>query len=498
VGEPRSHLAALSHVLIRKTQLVFSANSQSRDLGLNSGCRSAAMLGMTPLICQLPLREVCAEAATNTMKSLSEEEPTLITAASLKEYTAKDLGQMAKRRGISGWHAMRKDELVKALVKVAKAKPSSKNGSSKAEASKAGTKSKKGAAPSPAKANRTKSAKATPRTRTTTAVKNTKPATTASAKASSSKRSSSKAKAAKKSSPKVLESIRSVHQQRQAAKDLGTNDEQSSLDRLVLMVRDSFWIHACWEVSRRSVDRAKAALAQHWHTSVPVLRVMEVDIESSTSGSERLVRQIEIHGGVKNWFIDVANPPKSYRCHLGYLASNGRFHAIARSNVVTTPRPGSCEEVDGTWDDSVENVEKIFALSGGADDERADGELKEMLEDRFRRPVGMPTAARLGLVADQFSGGKANRDFDLNIDVEMIIYGSTKSGAHVTLSGEPVKVREDGTFVVKMDFPDKRQIFPIVARSKDGLEQRTIALAVERNTKLMDPVSHDPREASSG
>lgn len=390
---------------------------------------------------------------------------------------------MAKRRGVTGWHAMRKDELVKALIKAAK--PSS-----------ASAKSKSNGKPKKAKPAPTKVA---PSKVTVSATVKAKKPPVAKAKpvATTAKRRPAKAKPVKKSDPKVVESIRSVFEQRQAAKDLGTNPaDQKGADRLVLMVRDSYWLHACWEVSRKAIDRAKAALAQDWHTSIPVLRVTQVDGEVMTSGSERLVKQIEIHGGVKNWYIDVVDPPQSYRCHLGYLATNGRFHVIARSNVVTTPRPGSCEEIDGNWDDLADNVEKIYALSGGADEEHSDGELREMLEQRFRRPVGMPMAARLGLVGDQFCNGKPNQDFDLNVEVEMIVCGSTKAGSYVTLSGEPVKVREDGTFMVKMDFPDKRQIFPIVARSRDGLEQRTIALAVERNTKAMDPISHDPRESN--
>lgn len=401
----------------------------------------------------------------------------MITAASLKEYTVKDLAQMAKRRGVTGWHTMRKDELVKALIKAAKSTASGSKPKSNAKNTKA-----KSSTPSSSPAAKSKKA----------------PVAKASAIAPAAKKNGAKAKTVKKSDPKVVESIRTLNQQRQAAKDLGSSTtSEGSSDRLVLMVRDSYWIHAFWEISRKSVERAKAALAQDWHTCVPVLRVTEVEGEVMTSGSERLVKQIEIHGGVKNWYIDVTDPPKSYRCHLGYLASSGRFHAIARSNIVTPPQPGACEEIDGNWQDLAENVEKIYALSGGADDEHADGELREMLEQRFQRPVGMPMAARLGLVGDQFHGGKANRDFDLNIKVEMMIYGSTKAGSFVTLSGEPVKVREDGTFLVKMDFPDKRQIFPIVARSKDGLEQRTVALAVERNTKTMDPVSHDPRESNN-
>ena len=36
--------------------------------------------------------------------------------SALKNYKQKDLAQMAKQRGISGWHAMRKEQLVKALL----------------------------------------------------------------------------------------------------------------------------------------------------------------------------------------------------------------------------------------------------------------------------------------------------------------------------------------------------------------------------------------------
>ena len=69
----------------------------------------------------------------------------------------------------------------------------------------------------------------------------------------------------------------------------------------------------------------------------------------------------------------------------------------------------------------------------------------------------------------------------------MIIFGSTKPDAHVTLAGEPVKLRPDGTFTVRVSMPDRRQVLPVVASSSDGVEQRTIVLAVERNTKQMEP-----------
>ncbi|HEX5444076.1 MAG TPA: Rho termination factor N-terminal domain-containing protein, partial [Pirellulales bacterium] len=54
-----------------------------------------------------------------------------MTAETLSNYSAKDLAQMAKRRGVHGWHAMRKDQLVRALVRLA-AKQGRANGTAAA------------------------------------------------------------------------------------------------------------------------------------------------------------------------------------------------------------------------------------------------------------------------------------------------------------------------------------------------------------------------------
>ena len=72
----------------------------------------------------------------------------------------------------------------------------------------------------------------------------------------------------------------------------------------------------------------------------------------------------------------------------------------------------------------------------------------------------------------------------------MIVYGSTDPQANVTVGGEPVRLQNDGTFALRMDLPDRRQVLPVVASSRDGTQQRTTVLAVERNTKVMEPVTN--------
>src|SRR5260370_38242418 len=86
------------------------------------------------------------------------------------------------------------------------------------------------------------------------------------------------------------------------------------------------------------------------------------------------------------------------------------------------------------------------------------------------------------------------RKFWFQIDAELIVYGATEPSARVTLQGEPVKLRPDGTFTMRFSLPDSRQIIPAVAMSPDGVEERTIVLAVERNTNHLEPRIHEGNE----
>jgi hypothetical protein len=212
----------------------------------------------------------------------------------------------------------------------------------------------------------------------------------------------------------------------------------------------------------------------------------------STNASETVDRDIEVHGGVRNWYIEIKNSPSTFRVLLGYLASNGRFHELSRSNIVTTPAPGSADAVDGNWADIAQDCEHIFALSGGYNAEHESKELQEVFEDRLKRPMGSPPLTQFGSGAE--APLKRKKEFQFDIDAEMILFGVTHIDAYVTLGGEPVKIREDGSFSVRLPLPDRRQVLPAVASSRDGSEQRTIVIAVERNTKVMEPLSKENEE----
>jgi uncharacterized protein len=254
----------------------------------------------------------------------------------------------------------------------------------------------------------------------------------------------------------------------------GSSDAAVRSDRLVVMVRDPYWLHAYWELAPRSVDRAQAALGQRWHSAQPVLRIFRMQADSAALHE----RDIPIHGGVRNWYVDVQDPPADYRLEIGYLADDGYFYCLARSNEVSTPPAGTSDAVDENWKAVAENADRIYAMSGGYSAQGASRELQELLEERLRRPLGSPMKTRYGRGA----AGREGDPLEFAVDAEIIVYGAANRDAHVTLQGEPVQLRDDGTFAVRLSLPDRRQVIPIVASSYDGVEQRTTILAVERNT----------------
>ena len=51
-----------------------------------------------------------------------------MTANALRALTCKDLAQLAKKDGVAGWHGMRKEELIRALLLAARRKSRRKSG----------------------------------------------------------------------------------------------------------------------------------------------------------------------------------------------------------------------------------------------------------------------------------------------------------------------------------------------------------------------------------
>lgn len=267
------------------------------------------------------------------------------------------------------------------------------------------------------------------------------------------------------------------------------SNEPAAKDRIVCMVRDPYWLHVYWELSRQSVQCAEAALRQNWHGSKQILRLIDVTPCEHRNTVETIIRDIAIPDGCHNWYVEAPHPPRSYRVDIGYLARNGQFFTLARSNGVTTPRVGISDAIDENWADlDFEKANKIFAMSGGFDPSVCSLELKQLFEERLRRPIGSATETGLGPSACMF--GK-QRQFAFQLEAELIVFGSTDPAAEVTLGSEPIKLRKDGTFTVRLGLPEGRHIFTAFAVSADGVDERKVVLAIERNTRQLEPRTNE-------
>jgi hypothetical protein len=387
----------------------------------------------------------------------------VITAATLRTHTVKDLAAMAKDEGVSGWHSMRKEQLVKALLKLAKQEAQAK-------------KTKKNSGKNTAKRKNSLS--------------------------SGSGKNRDSGGRFKSHHVTITESdkkrLKQIREKLATAKDLAHKAEkerQETLkDRLVLMVRDPYWLHAYWELTPQSIQRAKVALGPHWHGAKPILRLLEVGKGDADMAAKQPLRDIAIHGGVNHWYVDVSDPPKSFQTEIGYLAANGRFLCLARSNIVSTDqtKKPSDNPIDGNWQGVAEDYDRIYAMSGGYEENGANSDLKHVFEKQLHRPMGPNMFAQFGLGAQ--NAGRERDDFSFEVDAEVVVFGVAEPGSQITLKGEPIPTKADGTFTIRLPLPDNRQVFPVVANSSDGMEQRTIVLAVERNTKVLSPVIREPAQ----
>jgi hypothetical protein len=394
-----------------------------------------------------------------------------MSSKSLSDRTKQELTALARRRGIKGWEGMNKEQLVKALTRAEKAgkpapRPTVKT-AAKLTANPVAKAAKPATKPQPAKPSVNGTAK-----HVNGAAKPTAPPAAVKPAAVAAKPVAKQHEPVAKLAPPAPPPDPGIPPD----KDLSSKPAKGGhvKDRIVVTAPDPYWLHAFWELSLQSVQRAEAALGQDWHGAKPIIRLFDVTSQDTTSTSEAPLRDIVVHGGCSHWYIDVPQPPRSYRADIGYLSRRGQFYVLARSNVIVPPKAGASEVLED-------------GLNGEPRPAAADPmqQARELLEEQFRRPL---KESPFGSGA--MPPGKLKKFF-FDIDAELIVRGQTDPGAAVTLQNEPVKLRSDGTFTMRFSLPDSRQIIPAVATSHDGMEEQTIVLAVERNTKRLDPMIHD-------
>ncbi len=349
-----------------------------------------------------------------------------MTQEELNSYTRKELARLAKRHHVVGWHPMKKAQLIKALVKAA-----SNDAVTKANGNGNGRLRKNGAA------------------------------------AATNGRTPAKPQAAKNGQPnghsngQHRDTVRTAVMNRQRDLSFGSTNgpaRGSSKDRLTIRMCDPHWAEAVWSVSKAMVARAEAALGLQWHESVPVIRIFDVTVDDAVSSAKTIVKDVAIHGQTTHWYIEIDDPSRTYEFQIGYRGPTGKFFVLARSNAVHASQAFHGHQNSSAAD----TASTAYANHTVANNDHA---------------------PQPNFAANHF----ADSPLPFQLDAELVVSGITEPTAQLTVLGTPVTLEADGSFAIKLNLAEGRQLIPAVAVACHGREQRTIILVVERNTKSLEP-----------
>ena len=253
--------------------------------------------------------------------------------------------------------------------------------------------------------------------------------------------------------------------------------------RIVLMVKDPWWLYAYWEIQPHLERQERSQLAPEEIAGLSsALRVYDITGRNFPEQAAHGWFDITLSGLASNWYVHVNAPNRSFVVDIGLLTRRGRFLTLARSNRVTTPRAEPSDVLDEEWMTSDELYWKLFGVTAGI----GMGSSQSALQMLRERRMGSPGMFSPGLFSPGlFSPTKAakKRGFWFWVDAELIVYGATDPKAAVTIQGQPVTLRPDGTFSVRMHLPDGVQAIPVEATSPDQVETRTITPTVTRSTE---------------
>ena len=257
---------------------------------------------------------------------------------------------------------------------------------------------------------------------------------------------------------------------------------QYGQDKIVLQVRDPWWIHAYWEVRPSTFERLKNEFKDEFFMAKRILRVYDVSHIIFNGSNAHRFFDIQVNESANNWYIDTAGPGRSWCVDLGLLLPDGRFITIVRSNTVETPLEGPSWITDEEWMIPEDMFARLYGMGFGLGRSSPVGKAWQEMAKRalFSGAMASPGMASMASPVKKIPG---ERKFWLAADCELIVYGATEPDAKVTIQGREIKLRPDGTFTLRFAFPDGKQVIPVRAVSSDNTEERTITPIVTRETR---------------
>jgi hypothetical protein len=288
---------------------------------------------------------------------------------------------------------------------------------------------------------------------------------------------------------------------------------------LWLVARDPFCLCAHWNFDPAALAAYAAEHRGRWR-----LRVWAEQVGAWLAGEQPLPVE------VTHRFVPVLLPATRYLAEVGFLAADGAWQGLAVSRPVPTPPDAVSADTEVTlatfgnepvtpesmrsappdapllkpWRPSPARLLSLPDLGKAAqllslvwrevrrNDPGSSAELTELIGERVVLPGGAtlgPTAGGEELPVELPSSEStpapappAPRRFWFQVNAEVILYGSTERDARVTIGGQPVTLRDDGSFSFRFTLPDGEFPLPVIAVSAAGDDQRAAEVTFRRTT----------------
>ncbi len=146
-------------------------------------------------------------------------------------------------------------------------------------------------------------------------------------------------------------------------------------EKIALMVRDPYMVHAYWEMTPARIEREKAWFG--WDSKLAV-RIYDVTGVQFDGRNARGYFDQEVFERMGSWYFDVGRPSHAFIADLGLLSPGGRFLTLARSNHISMPRDGVSDVLDEEWMLVDEEFWKLYGFPGGP----SSPQIREMIKRR--------------------------------------------------------------------------------------------------------------------
>jgi hypothetical protein len=162
-------------------------------------------------------------------------------------------------------------------------------------------------------------------------------------------------------------------------------------EKIALMVRDPYLVHAYWEVTPARIEREKAWFG--WNSKLAV-RIYDVTGIQFDGRNALGYFDQEVFERLGSWYFDVGRPSHSFLADVGLLSPEGRFLTVARSNPISMPRDGVSDVLDEEWMLVDEEFWNLYGFPGESSSQQSQETIKRRRMQQITSPGTFARAKR--------------------------------------------------------------------------------------------------------